>query len=99
MVRVVGPGHFPVTGQDLLLIGSPNFPRSVIRLAGGDFVIEAENVGPENVYVTEVSLNGRPLHRAWLRVKEMVAGGLLQLKMSHQPTDWGQDIRPPSARP
>jgi predicted alpha-1,2-mannosidase len=92
-------GIFPVTGQDLLLIGSPLFPRSTMRLPGGEFVIEAENVGPENIYVTEASLNGKSLDRAWLRIAEMQAGGHLQLKMGSQPNSWGQDRRPPSAMP
>ncbi|HEX8713120.1 MAG TPA: GH92 family glycosyl hydrolase, partial [Terracidiphilus sp.] len=60
-------GIFPNAGQPVYLIGSPAYPRTVLHLAGGkDFAIEARNLSAKNIYVTGATLNGKPLHRAWL---------------------------------
>ena len=90
-------GMFPVTGQNIMLIGSPVFTRSVIRLQGGDFVIEADAASGENIYISGATLNGKPINRAFLRLDEMMAGGLLRLEMSSTPGDWARDQRPPSS--
>jgi predicted alpha-1,2-mannosidase len=88
-------GIFPDAGQDLYLIGSPAFSETTLHLAGGrDFVIEARNVSPENIYVTAATLNGKPLNRSWLRHREIIAGGRLVLTMSKIPGPWGKNNLP-----
>jgi predicted alpha-1,2-mannosidase len=90
-------GIFPNAGQDVYLIGSPAYPRTTLHLAGGkDFVIEARNLSPDNVYVTSATLNGQPLDRAWLRHPEIAAGGRLVLTMANAPSQWAQHNPPPS---
>jgi predicted alpha-1,2-mannosidase len=90
-------GIFPNAGQDVYLIGSPAYAETTLHLADGkDFVIEARNLSVENLYVTAASLNGKPLDRAWLRHREIVAGGRLVLTMGPQPSDWAQNNPPPS---
>ncbi|HEY1767214.1 MAG TPA: GH92 family glycosyl hydrolase [Terracidiphilus sp.] len=91
-------GIFPNAGQDVYLIGSPAYPQTTLHLAGGrNFVIEARNLAPENVYVTAAALNGHPIDRAWLRHAEIVAGGRLVLTMSSTPSQWATLNLPPSA--
>jgi putative alpha-1,2-mannosidase len=63
------------------------------------FTVVAENNAPANVYIQEARLNGKPLGRAWLTHAEVVAGGVLTLRMGSRPnTRWGSDVRdaPPS---
>jgi predicted alpha-1,2-mannosidase len=44
-------GLFPVTSTDVWWIGRPAFPRTVLRVAGGDLVIEAPGAGVDKPYV------------------------------------------------
>lgn len=89
-------GLFPVCGQPVMLIGSPLFDRAILHLPGGDFRITAEGNGPEAVFVSEATLNGRPLSRAWLKIEELMSGGELRLRMSEQPSEFGAREVPPS---
>lgn len=75
-------GIFPVAGQDIYQIGSPIFSETAFTGTGGKpFVIRAENVSKENKYVKEMTLNGKPLQRPWIRHADIMAGGELLLKM------------------
>ena len=90
-------GIFPNAGQDVYLVGSPAFPQTTLHLAGGkDFVIEARNLSAENIYVTSAALDGKPLNRAWLRHREIAAGGRLVLTMAKEPGHWAEGNPPPS---
>jgi putative alpha-1,2-mannosidase len=46
--------------------------------------------------VAAATLNGKALDRAWLRHKEIAAGGRLVLTMSKTPGHWGEHDLPPS---
>jgi putative alpha-1,2-mannosidase len=76
-------------------LGSPIFDRIVVHLdpkyyGGRDFVINAHNNSPQNVYVQSARLNGRPLGRAWIYHDEIVAGGTLEFEMGPKPNPaWG----------
>lgn len=90
-------GFFPVAGQDLYLIGSPLFSRSVIYLENDKkFEVITDNLSHENIYVQSARLNGRPLNRAWFTHTEIASGGTLHLTMTNQPTEWGHEDVPPS---
>ncbi|GAA5484741.1 glycoside hydrolase domain-containing protein [Haloferula sargassicola] len=92
-------GLFPVCGQPLVLIGSPLFPKATWHLPGGDFTVECDNHGDEQVFVREATLNGRPLDRAWLKLDEFRSGGVLRLTMSDEPSEFGTRRLPPSFKP
>jgi len=88
-------GIFPVGGQNLFLIGSPIFSRTVWHLPGGDFVIEAKGVSEAAKYVVGAELNGRPLERAYLRWSEFgTKGGHLVLQMAETPNGWASKKLP-----
>ena len=89
-------GIFPVVGQDVFLIGSPIFESASISLGDRQFVIESRNNSDHNIYVQSATLNGKALHRAYLRYDEMKTGGKLVLEMGPSPLAWGQKERPPS---
>jgi predicted alpha-1,2-mannosidase len=76
-------------------IGSPLFERIVIHLdrkyyPGREFVIEAKNHSPQNVYIQSATLNGKPLSRPWIYHSDAVKGARLVLTMGPAPnTKWG----------
>ena len=73
-------GLFPVSGQDLMIIGSPRVRSAVLQLANGNaFAIRKEGRG---IYVRDAWLNGERLRRLALTVREMMAGGTLLLSMT-----------------
>ncbi len=89
-------GVFPVTGQPVLLIGSPIFETATIAVADRTFTVEAPDTSDENIYVQGANLNGEPLDRAYLSIDELMAGGTLSLEMGPRPSDWARGDRPPS---
>lgn len=89
-------GLFPVTGLPIMLIGSPIFQISTIKLYGGEFRIMSLNQGPENFYVQRAWLNGNPLDRCYLKLSEFAPEASLTLEMGPEPSDWATRTRPPS---
>ncbi len=78
-------GIFPVSGQDLMLIGSPRMLKSVIHMANGrDFIIRREG---EGIYVQQAVLNGRKLNTMGFAASEMMLGGELVLTMGTAPAE------------
>jgi len=89
-------GLYPVPGHPALLIGSPIFDRASIQLGGNVFEVQAKGNSEECIYVQRATLNGENLDRAYLTMDEAQAGGVLELVMGAEPTDWASDHRPPS---
>ena len=88
-------------------IGSPLFRRIVVHLdrkyyPGRQFVIEAKNNSPENVYIQSARFNGKPLDKPWIYHSDVVKGATLVLTMGPEPnTNWGaaSDAAPPQNEP
>jgi putative alpha-1,2-mannosidase len=79
------------------LIGSPIFPRSLIKLGNGKtFSIVAENGAPTNVYIAKATWNGTAYKRSWFTHDQVTAGGELRLTMTDKPTHWDTGPPPPS---
>ena len=73
-------------GTDQYVLGSPLFNKITITLEDGkQFVIEAENNSPENVYISYAELNGKALSKNWITYADIVKGGKLRLVMSNIP--------------
>jgi predicted alpha-1,2-mannosidase len=73
-------------GTDQYVMGSPLFPKMTLTLENGkQFVVEARNNSPENVYIQSATLNGKPYPHNWLRHADIVNGGILVLEMGKQP--------------
>lgn len=76
-------GVFPVSGQDMMMIGSPRLKKAVLHLLNGKtFTVQRSG---EGIYVKRAELNGRPLEKMSFTVREMMDGGNLVLEMSNQP--------------
>ncbi|HHV96935.1 MAG TPA: hypothetical protein GXX37_10775 [Clostridiaceae bacterium] len=79
-------GLFPVAGQPIFLLGSPAVNKAKIHLHNGNtFEIEAIDNGKNNIYPTDIKLNGKPLNRLILTVDEIMKGGKLSMKMFSLP--------------
>jgi predicted alpha-1,2-mannosidase len=90
-------GFFPVAGQEIYLITSPQFEKSTINLGNNnEFKIIVKNKSDKNLYVQSASLNGKVLDQAWFRHSDIKNGAVLELKMGKNPSNWGQNILPPS---
>ncbi len=92
-------GFFPVAGQDVYLITTPVFEKSILRMQDNKMLtIQAKNLNDKNIYVQKAFLNGKPLNRAWFRHQEIIEGAVLEFVMGASPTDWGTDptLFPPS---
>ncbi len=84
-------GFYPVTptvGQ--YAIGSPLFRQVELTMPGGKrLTIEAQNNGPDNVYIQSATLNGRRYDKAWLSRQDLQGGGKLTFVMGPKPnTAW-----------
>jgi predicted alpha-1,2-mannosidase len=80
-------GFYPVCpGTDQYVFGSPVFRKTTITLEDGkQFVIEAPDNSPENVYIQSAALNGQPHPATYLRHGDITAGGVLRLEMGPRP--------------
>ena len=71
---------------DQYVIGSPLFRKATITLEDGkQFIIEARNNSPENVYIQSAELNGQPLLKNYITYGDIVRGGHLIFQMGPQP--------------
>ena len=77
-------------GSPDYVIGPPLFENASLRLENGaHFAIEVEGPREGVVYVERATLNGRPLERSFLMHDEIMAGGILAIETSREPSDWG----------
>ncbi len=76
-------GVFPVSGQDLMIVGSPRVREARLKLANGEsFAIRKEGNG---IYVGEAWLNGNRMETLSFPASRMMEGGTLLLQMTERP--------------
>ena len=74
----------PASGQ--YVFGAPYLPENVLQLQNGNtLTIKAPNVSDQNCYVQSVTLNGKPLHTAYITYEQIMAGGELVFTMGSKP--------------
>jgi predicted alpha-1,2-mannosidase len=92
-------GFYPVApGSNEYVIGRPFVQEASLHLPNGKTLhIVADGLSAENGYVQEVTLNGKPVSRAFLRHDELMSGGELHFRMSTKPqARWStQKLQPP----
>lgn len=93
---LVAAGLHPVCpGDGWMEITSPLFDKVTLHLnpayhPGGTFVIQANSLSDENIYIQSARLNGEPYNECRLPVEAITAGGLLELEMGPLPNEqWG----------
>lgn len=74
----------PISGQ--YEIGSPIFPEVKMYLANGKtFVVRAENVSDENIYIQSVSVNGQPYNKSYITHEMIMQGDTIHFVMGNKP--------------
>lgn len=64
-------------------IGRPIFDKATVDIGSGTFTVTAENNGPDNMYIKEVTINGKPLDVFnTFQHSEFKAGGELHFVMT-----------------
>ena len=98
-------GIFPVAGQDLYLIGSPQIPEVHLRPDNSKttgVTILAHSASRQNIYVQKAKLNGKVFNRNWIRHTDIIQPhkiNRLEFWMGEtRSKTWGLDP-PPSPRP
>ena len=72
------------------IIGSPLFDEATLKLPHGKrFSIRTLNNSAENIYVQGAKLNGRRYTKSYLLYDDIMRGGVLELQMGSQPSNWG----------
>lgn len=87
-------GFYPVTpGSNDYVLGSPVFPKTTLKLENGKtFVIEANNVSEENIYIQSVQLNGTAYHKNYIQHADLTKGGTLVIEMGKAPNkEWANN--------
>ena len=89
-------GFYPVTpASNEYAIGRPFVDKAALNLPNGKrFTVKAEGMADDKPYVSKVTLNGKPLTRAYLKHDEIVAGGELVFTMGATPNKtWATKVR------
>lgn len=74
----------PASGQ--YVFGAPYLPENILRLQNGNtLTIKAPNVSDQNCYIQSVTLNGKPLHCAYITYEQIMAGGEFVFTMGSKP--------------
>ncbi len=80
-------GFYPVTpGTDEYVIGSPLFGKATLNFENGKkLVIKASGNSKKNVYVQDVSFNGKRISNNFFRHRELLKGGTIIFRMGPVP--------------
>jgi predicted alpha-1,2-mannosidase len=84
-------GMYPeLPGSDVLVLGSPLFPKTVLHLKHGDVAIKSLGAADDAPYVQSLTVNGQPWNKPWIRFSDISTGGSLRYTLSQRPNkDWG----------
>ncbi|MGJ1246240.1 GH92 family glycosyl hydrolase [Sphingobacterium sp. UBA7038] len=80
-------GFYPVSpASGEYVIGSPQFDKVTLNLENGKKVnIQAKQQGANQVYVDQLTWNGKPYNHNYIRYKDLLQGAKLDFKMSEEP--------------
>ncbi|WP_286770575.1 GH92 family glycosyl hydrolase [Sphingobacterium sp. 40-24] len=80
-------GFYPVSpGSGEYVIGSPQFDKVKLRLENGkEVLIQAKQQESNQVYIDQLSWNGKPYGKNYIRYKDLMQGANLEFKMSDTP--------------
>lgn len=95
-------GFYSVTpGSAFYSIGTPIFSKITLNLENGkQFIIKANGLNKNNLYIQSASLNGLSYNKTYLQHQDIINGGELVFEMGHTPNQkWGisTSALPPSS--
>ena len=84
-------GMYPeIPGSDVLVFGSPLFPKTVLHLSHGDATIQANKAADDAPYVQSLTINGQLWNKPWIRFSDISNGGELTYELGSTPNgNWG----------
>ena len=85
-------GFYPVCpGTPYYILASPTFETATLHLENGKtFTLKAENASKDNIYIQQVSLNGKPYTHNYITHEDIMQGGVMTFVMGKKPnTQWG----------
>jgi len=85
-------GFYPVNpASGEYVFGSPLADESDLTLSNGKhFVVKAQNLSKQNIYIQNTMLNGKPIFQSYIRHSDIMKGGVLVLYMGNKPSEtWG----------
>ncbi|WP_063738067.1 MULTISPECIES: GH92 family glycosyl hydrolase [unclassified Streptomyces] len=83
-------GLYPLqTSSGDYVIGSPLFERATLHLPGGDVVIDAPNTSKGDIYVRNLTVDGKRHTSTAISHKELANGAHLRFTMGAKPSSWG----------
>ena len=87
-------GFYPASpGHAEYAIGSPLFRQATLHLENSkQFTVSAPENSSRNVYIQSAMLNGAPYSKSYLSHADIMAGGLLELKMGPAPSKWASGV-------
>ena len=72
------------------VLGSPLCREAIMNVGGGrTFKVKATGNSEKNIYIQSATLNGKPYTKSYIDFKDIVAGGVLELFMGSNPSDYG----------
>jgi len=93
-------GMYPeLPGSDVLVMGSPLFPKAVVHLPNGDVTIIGNGAAKDAPYVQSLAVNGQVWNKPWIRYSEISHGSTLTYDVGTTAnTNWGGNLvnAPPS---
>jgi len=91
-------GMYPeLPGSDVLVFGSPLFPKAVLHLQNGDVTIIGHGAKKDAPYVQSLKVNGQLWDKPWIHLADVSNGGTMIYDLGSAPnTNWGSD---PAAAP
>ncbi|SKA13021.1 alpha-1,2-mannosidase, putative [Chitinophaga eiseniae] len=80
-------GFYPVNpANGVYVLGSPLFDKATLKLEGGKtFAVQTINNSKENIYIQNVTLNGKPYTKSFITHQDLVKGGTLVVTMGNKP--------------
>ena len=95
--------HMVAPGSNIFHINTPLFRKATLRLDrkyhkctyGDRLVMETDREPQENTYIKSISVNGKPLDRAYLTWDEISSGGVIRFELSDSPCkEWAEKLPP-----
>ncbi len=72
------------------IIGSPIVDEAVLNVGRSrTFTVRAINNSHENIFVQSARLNGKEYTKSYIDYADIASGGVLELQMGSQPSEWG----------
>ena len=84
-------GMYPeLPGSDILVLGSPLFPKAVVHLQNGEITIIGNGASKDAPYVQSLTVNGKRWNKPWLKFNDIRRRGRLDYNLGTAPNaTWG----------